>query len=141
MLSDRLVTDQLGRQRGPDRGPRGADEEKDKVKFEINERTTSTSRGPAPPDGRPNRLRQRRQRRRPRSVRVAPRVLRVDHDGIIGDHTVSVANAIAPTELCVRFMVQRLMAMVSLPTWQTFGPGWARRLCALPYAAVQMTNG
>ena len=26
--------------------------------------------------------------------------------------------------------------MTSLSTWQTFGLGWARRLCRLPYEAL-----
>jgi hypothetical protein len=26
--------------------------------------------------------------------------------------------------------------MTSLPTWKTFGIGWARRLCRLPYEAA-----
>ena len=39
-------------------------------------------------------------------------------------------------------MIARLLGllflafMTSLPTWKTFGLGWARRLCRLPYEAL-----
>ena len=33
---------------------------------------------------------------------------------------------------------QAFAFMAGLPTWRTFGPGWSRRLCALPFQAMQM---
>jgi lysozyme family protein len=43
--------------------------------------------------------------------------------------------------LCAEFLARRLSFMASLPTWRTFGLGWARRLCSLPYQSLTMTEG
>ncbi len=40
--------------------------------------------------------------------------------------------------LCAEFQARRLIWMTTLPTWSTFGLGWSRRLCRLPYDAVGM---
>ena len=40
--------------------------------------------------------------------------------------------------LCAEFQAQRLAFMAGLPTWRTFGMGWARRLCTLPFQSIQM---
>ena len=40
--------------------------------------------------------------------------------------------------ICAEFQAQRLTFMASLPTWRTFGLGWSRRLCRLPYEALTM---
>ena len=40
--------------------------------------------------------------------------------------------------ICAEFTSLRLCFMAALPTWKTFGHGWSRRLCRLPYQAVQM---
>ncbi len=42
--------------------------------------------------------------------------------------------------ICAEFQAQRLAFMASLPTWKTFGLGWARRLCRLPYESLTMTE-
>ena len=61
-------------------------------------------------------------------------------DGVIGEATLS---AIARhsgngAPLMAEFQVQRLVFMAGLSTWRTFGLGWARRLCSLPYEAIKM---
>lgn len=43
-------------------------------------------------------------------------------------------------EICAEFQAQRLIFMASLPTWKTFGLGWSRRLCRLPYESLTMTE-
>ncbi len=40
--------------------------------------------------------------------------------------------------ICAEFQALRLTFMASLPTWKTFGLGWSRRLCRLPYEALTM---
>lgn len=40
--------------------------------------------------------------------------------------------------VCAEFQAARLLYMASLPTWQRFGGGWAKRLCRLPFDAVRM---
>ncbi len=65
-------------------------------------------------------------------------------DGQIGAATLRAVQASAAKQggaaICAEFMTQRLVFMASLPTWRSFGLGWARRLCALPYQAVTMTS-
>jgi lysozyme family protein len=41
---------------------------------------------------------------------------------------------------CAEFLAQRVAFMASLPTWRSFGLGWARRLCRLPYESMTMTE-
>jgi lysozyme family protein len=64
-------------------------------------------------------------------------------DGQIGAGTLAALNEAVAKQggaaLCAEFMAQRLNFMANLPTWRTFGLGWARRLCALPYESLTMT--
>ena len=59
-------------------------------------------------------------------------------DGRIGPATLAAVAAAQGAALCAEFQAQRLTFMASLPTWRVFGPGWARRLCALPYQSLTM---
>jgi lysozyme family protein len=63
-------------------------------------------------------------------------------DGVIGPKTLAAVTAACTAHggaaVCAEFMAQRTFFMAGLGTWQTFGLGWARRLCALPYQSVQM---
>ena len=68
-------------------------------------------------------------------------VAQVPQDGMIGEQTVhaidrTVARQGGIVDLCSEFLALRLVFMTSLPTWKTFGIGWARRLCRLPYEAA-----
>jgi lysozyme family protein len=63
----------------------------------------------------------------------------VTADGVIGPATLAaVAAAGGGAALCGEFMARRLTFMAALPTWRVFGLGWARRLCALPWASLGM---
>lgn len=61
-------------------------------------------------------------------------------DGIVGDVTLAAVRARAGqgAALLSEFQALRLTFMAGLPTWRTFGLGWARRLCRLPFEAVRM---
>jgi lysozyme family protein len=61
-------------------------------------------------------------------------------DGVIGPATLAAVQAKSGKswELCADFQANRLIFMAGLATWRTFGKGWARRLCQLPFEAVQM---
>jgi lysozyme family protein len=61
-------------------------------------------------------------------------------DGVIGAATLAAVDARSGGGAAVlaEFQAQRLMFMAGLPTWRTFGAGWARRLCRLPFDAMQM---
>lgn len=66
-------------------------------------------------------------------------------DGVIGPATIAAVTASVAAggaaAICSEFQARRTMFMVTLPTWNRFGLGWARRLCALPYQSLQMTMG
>ncbi len=59
-------------------------------------------------------------------------------DGFMGPATLAAVTARTGdgAGLCAEFQAQRLVWMSALPTWRTFGLGWARRLCRLPYTAL-----
>ena len=59
-------------------------------------------------------------------------------DGVMGEQTIDAINAKAGdgASVCAEFQAQRLAWMTTLPTWRSFGLGWARRLCKLPYTSL-----
>ena len=61
-------------------------------------------------------------------------------DGVLGAHTMAAIDARNGSGAAVlaEFQAQRMRFMAGLPTWRTFGLGWARRLCRLPFEAIQM---
>ena len=75
-----------------------------------------------------------------RAVRWLQAAAGVPPDGAMGPRTLAAVAARAGqgSELLAEFQAQRLLFMAGLPTWRTFGLGWARRLCRLPYAAITM---
>lgn len=52
----------------------------------------------------------------------------VKTDGVIGPVTLAAVNAADPGIICMRLNAYRLQYMASLPSWPTFGRGWARRI-------------
>ena len=75
-----------------------------------------------------------------RAVRWLQAAVGVPGTGIITPETIAAIEAQAGPHvaLCVEYQARRLTFMADLPTWRTFGTGWARRLCALPFQAIQM---
>ena len=49
-------------------------------------------------------------------------------DGVFGPATLSAVNAKGTDMLIERYNAHRLMFLTNLPTWETFGKGWARRI-------------
>lgn len=69
-----------------------------------------------------------------RAITFLQIMLKVDADGIVGPRTLAAIAAISDVDAaCIEFLAQRLRFMASLPTWATFGLGWSRRLCGLPF--------
>ena len=56
------------------------------------------------------------------------RCLDVGEDGVMGPLTVDAAQKANGLLLAVKFSAERLDFMTSLPTWGSFGKGWARRI-------------
>jgi lysozyme family protein len=59
-------------------------------------------------------------------------------DGLLGPETLARVAAADPNVVCPEFQARRLMFMAALSTWHTFGLGWARRLCRLPFQVQAM---
>jgi lysozyme family protein len=76
-----------------------------------------------------------------RAARWLQQLVYVPQDGEIGPQTLDAIGRFGTgpggvADLCAEFLAQRLLFMTSLTTWKTFGLGWARRLCRLPYEAA-----
>ena len=65
------------------------------------------------------------------AIRWLQRAVWVKDDGIIGPVTLAAVRAADPEQLVRRMLAQRLRFMTDLPTWPTFGRGWARRIADL----------
>lgn len=67
----------------------------------------------------------------------------VAEDGDIGAVTLAAVATRAGdgAALCAEVLAQRMTFMAALPTWASFGLGWARRLCALPYRSLSFMQG
>jgi lysozyme family protein len=63
-------------------------------------------------------------------------------DGTIGPATdAALKNALAmqgTNAVGAEFLAQRMNFMANLATWRSFGLGWARRLCSLPFHSLSM---
>ena len=73
-----------------------------------------------------------------RAVRWLQGAAGTEPDGVLGPLTLAAARAGPSLDVMAEFQAQRLAFMAALPTWRTFGLGWARRLCRLPYQAIGM---
>ena len=75
-----------------------------------------------------------------RAVRWLQGAAGVAVDGVLGDKTMAAVRSASGSgaALLAEFQAQRLLFMAGLSTWRTFGPGWARRLCSLPFEAIKM---
>jgi len=65
------------------------------------------------------------------SIRWLQRALGVKDDGIFGPVTLAKIQKSDPEKTLRGILSQRLTSLTNLPTWDTFGRGWARRLCKI----------
>lgn len=68
-------------------------------------------------------------------------------DGLIGTATLAaLSKALGngsperATALAAEMLARRMHFMASLSTWPTFGLGWARRLCTLPFQGARLAS-
>jgi lysozyme family protein len=64
------------------------------------------------------------------AVKTLQRAAGETDDGILGPRTLQAVQSMRPDRLVARFNGHRLDLLASLPTWPTFGRGWARRIAA-----------
>lgn len=62
------------------------------------------------------------------AAKCLQRAAGVTDDGIIGPRTLQAIQSANPDRLRARFNGHRLEHLASLPTWPSFGRGWARRI-------------
>lgn len=61
-------------------------------------------------------------------------------DGAIGAGTLGKVAAMEPSEIVEKYQQTRLAFLESLPTWDTFGKGWGRRVAEVEDAAMKMVG-
>lgn len=79
-----------------------------------------------------------------RAVRWLQAAAGATPDGLFGTASKRAVDAalavpLGADALSAEFLTQRLMFMAALPTWSTFGLGWARRLSRLPFRAIRLS--
>lgn len=62
------------------------------------------------------------------AIRTLQTAVGVDTDGQLGPATLQAAQSMSSDRVLMRFNAARLIFMTNLPTWPTFGKGWARRI-------------
>ena len=65
------------------------------------------------------------------SAKWLQQALGVNQDGVIGKQTLAAAQLYDGRELAAKMLGARLQFMTNIPSWPTFGKGWARRIAAL----------
>ena len=64
------------------------------------------------------------------AIRLLQRAVGAADDGVLGPLTLQAIGTVPPARLVARFNGARLAHLASLPTWDSFGRGWARRVAA-----------
>jgi lysozyme family protein len=73
-----------------------------------------------------------------RAAKMLQRVLGVPEDGMIGPKTLEKVASIDVGKLVEDYNAQRLTFLQALPTWETFGKGWGRRVAEVSKDAEKM---
>lgn len=74
------------------------------------------------------------------AVKWLQRSVDVVDDGVLGPVTLKAAQQTNGLKVCVLFTAYRLDFMTSLPTWGSFGRGWARRIASNLQTAAKDTQ-
>jgi len=62
------------------------------------------------------------------AIRLLQRAVGVPDDGVIGPQTLNAVRAQKAPAVAMRFNAERIEFLAALPTWGSFGKGWARRV-------------
>jgi lysozyme family protein len=74
-----------------------------------------------------------------RAAKMLQKVLGVTQDGAIGAQTLLKATTVDSSKLIADYNAERLAFLQALPTWDTFGKGWGRRVAEVTEQATNMT--
>ena len=76
-----------------------------------------------------------------RAAKWLQQVVGATADGAIGPGTLRAVAAMPADEIVSKYQAIRLEFLQRLPTWETFGKGWGRRVTEVATAAGKMTDG
>lgn len=74
-----------------------------------------------------------------RAIKFLQGCVGVDQDGALGPKTLAAVKAYDPKDLVQDYAKRRLSFLSALPTWDTFGRGWSRRVAEVQNTASTMT--
>ena len=75
-----------------------------------------------------------------RAAKFLQQVVGATQDGAIGPGTLKAVETIPVGEVIERYSAVRLGFLQALPTWETFGKGWGRRVEEVKHAALKMVK-
>ena len=75
-----------------------------------------------------------------RAAKTLQKAVGVNADGAIGPATLAAIGTQNPRDLATEICEIRLNFLQSLPTWDTFGRGWGRRVSEVEEAAFKMVG-
>lgn len=73
-----------------------------------------------------------------RAIKLLQQVMRLKVDGILGKNTLAAIGDAEPIELIEDYSQRRLEFLRSLPTWETFGKGWGKRISEVEIDAKKL---
>lgn len=73
-----------------------------------------------------------------KAAKTLQKVLGVTQDGAIGPKTLLKATNVDSSKLIEDYNTERLSFLMALPTWDTFGKGWSRRVAEVAEQAANM---
>lgn len=71
-----------------------------------------------------------------RAVKLLQSAVGAVQDGLLGPKTLAAVLAADAAKVGVEFQTSRLLFMLGLPAWRSFGHGWATRLIRLAFKAA-----
>ena len=75
-----------------------------------------------------------------RAIKLLQKACGVVADGAIGPATLAAVEQMSPRELATKICELRLEFMQGLPTWETFGKGWGRRVAEVEKTSFNMVG-
>lgn len=73
-----------------------------------------------------------------RAAKFLQEVVKVKADGAIGPGTLKAVSEMHPADIVNAYNIRRLDFLQALPTWETFGKGWGRRVAEVKTTAEAM---
>lgn len=70
------------------------------------------------------------------AIKLLQKAIAVKQDGIIGPNTIRRLNSLSESDLIFLLLAERIDLLTDLPTWNSFGRGWMKRIASnLRYGA------